>query len=107
MPASPPRSSTSMRNVGQWSARSSATAAVFFRMDDATSCRLLEAHDRAPVASLPPRFAYDRRCVASLCGSMMVHFALQRGHDVDASHETLEESPDLAEVYGRMRDGAL
>jgi aminoglycoside phosphotransferase (APT) family kinase protein len=81
-----------------------ATVAVFFRMDDATSARLISTHDEAPVsAQLPARFIYLRRMIAALCGVLFLNVARERGH---AGGETaLELALTLGEVQDRMRAG--
>ena len=56
-----------------------AAVAVFLRMDDATSAQLIAAYDDAPVAALPPRFAYDRRLIAAMCGAIFVDLAPAAG----------------------------
>ena len=83
-----------------------ATAAVFLRMDDAACHALLGAYDGAPVASLPPRFAYDRRLVAAVCGAIFLQMALGRGH-AGATGETLDSTASLGDVYQQMRTGAV
>ena len=84
-----------------------AAIAVFLRMDDATCQRLLAAHDGAPVNALPPRFVYDRRLVAVLCGAMFLHLARIGGHAGADGTETLETTASLGEFYQRMRAGAV
>jgi aminoglycoside phosphotransferase (APT) family kinase protein len=80
-----------------------ATVSMFLRFDDATCLALLAAHDGQPVAELPARFAYLRRLVATLCGTIMLHFARLAGHP-GASEET---ALTLLEFYGRFRAGAI
>lgn len=80
-----------------------ATAAMFFRFDEAACLALLAAYRGEPVTSLPPRFRYDRRLVAALSGSMFLKLARASGHlgAVDA------EPPALADIYQGLRSGAL
>ncbi len=82
-----------------------AAVAVFLRMDDATSAQLLAAHDDAPVAALPPRFAYDRRLIAAMCGAIFVDLARRQGHRGGTA--TLDETLGLGDVHQRMRERAL
>ena len=84
-----------------------AAAAVFLRMDDATCARLIEAHDGAAPAALPARFVYDRRLVASLCGTLFLHLARAAGHTGAAGDETLTATPSLVDIYQQMRAGTL
>ena len=84
-----------------------AAIAVFFRMDDETCKALLAAHDGAAPATLPARFAYDRRFVAALCGTMFLHLARLAGHGGAGGEETLASTPSLAEIHAAMRTGAL
>jgi aminoglycoside phosphotransferase (APT) family kinase protein len=83
-----------------------ATVALFLRMDDAACHALFAAYDGAPVASLPPRFAYDRRLVAAVCGALFLRMALGRGH-AGATGETLASTASLVDVYQQMRTGAV
>ncbi|MCA1663176.1 MAG: phosphotransferase [Myxococcales bacterium] len=83
-----------------------ATLAVFLRMDDAACRALLAAYDGAPVASLPARFAYDRRLVAAACGAVFVQMARARGH-AGSGGETLASTSPLGDVYQQMRTGAV
>lgn len=82
-----------------------AAISVFFRMDAAACLQLLAAHDGAGVASLPARFAYDRRFVAVLCGAMFLQLARQAGHPGASGQELLATSPSLTEFYQRVRAG--
>ena len=85
-----------------------AAVAVFLRMDDATSAKLIAAHDQAPVAAqLPARFIYLRRMVAALCGSLFLHVARAGGHAGARGHETFDLAPTLGDVHGGMRAGAI
>jgi aminoglycoside phosphotransferase (APT) family kinase protein len=83
-----------------------AAVSVFLRMDEATSCALLAAYDRAPVSSLPAGFAYHRRLVATFCGTIFLHLARQAGYPGDAD-AALETTATLFDCYQRMRAGAL
>lgn len=80
-----------------------ATAAMFFRLDEAASLALLSAYQGEPVTSLPPRFLYDRRLAAALAGSMFLKLARASGHlgSVDAA------PPSVADIYQSLRTGAL
>ena len=84
-----------------------AAIAVFLRMDDDTCRKLIEAHDGEPLDELPARFLYDRRLAATMCGSIFLSLATQGGHPGANGTETLEHSLSMAEVYQRMRAGAL
>ncbi len=83
-----------------------AAIAVFLRMDDATCRALLAIHDGEPVAVVPPRFTYNRRLVAVLCGTLFLHLARYGGH-VGSRSETLDSTTPLSELYTQMRAGAL
>jgi aminoglycoside phosphotransferase len=80
-----------------------AAAAMFLRMDEATCFALLEAHDGVAPAALPARFAYWRRMVAAMCGSIFLSLARHRGY----AGSSADEGMTLAEAYGQMRTGAL
>jgi aminoglycoside phosphotransferase (APT) family kinase protein len=84
-----------------------AAISVFLRMDEDTCRKLLAAHDDQPVAALPARFAYDRRLVAVLCGTMFLHLAGQNGFAGPADVPILESAPSLGDCYQRMRAGEL
>ena len=84
-----------------------AAISVFLRMDEATRLRLLAAYDGKPVTALPPRFAYDRRLVAALCGALFLRLARASGHPGASGSETLEAIPGLGEFYQRMRSGTV
>lgn len=84
-----------------------AAIAVFLRMDEPTCRRLLAAHDGAPVAVLPPRFNYNRRLVAALCGTAILNLARKAGHAGAAGGETLDSTLSLGAVYQQMGAGAL
>ena len=77
-----------------------ATLAMFFRMDDAASRRLLAAYGDEPSSALPERFLYNRRLVAVLCGAAFLGTGTH-------GTETLEDTPPLGEIYRRMMTGAL
>jgi len=82
-----------------------AALAVFLRLDEAACLALLSAHDGASVTDLPARFHYDRRLIATLCGCMFLHIARTLGHP--GGEEPIENAPQLADVYQRMRTGQL
>lgn len=84
-----------------------AAIAVFFRMDDDTCKALLAAHDGAAPATLPARFAYDRRLVSALCGTMFMQLARLGGHAGASGEETLASTASLADIHAAMRAGAL
>jgi aminoglycoside phosphotransferase len=85
-----------------------ATVSVFLRMDERTCGELLSAYDGEPApTTLPARFAYSRRLVAAFAGAMMLHLAQQSGHADAGSAKTIDSAPSLADVYQRMRSGAL
>jgi aminoglycoside phosphotransferase (APT) family kinase protein len=84
-----------------------AAVALFLRMDEPTSLALLSAHDGAPVTRVPPRFAYDRKLVACLCGTIFLHLARTAGHPGPSDRDTLDNAATLVEVYPRMRTGEL
>jgi len=78
-----------------------AAVSVFLRMGADDQRALLAAYG-APES---PRFAYDRRLVAIVCGVIFLHLAAHAGHaggdtDVDAT-------PSLADCYLKMRTGTL
>lgn len=82
-----------------------AAISVFMRMDDATSQRLIAAHDGVAVAALPARFGYNRRLIAVTCGAIFLHLARQGGHA--GGDANLESTLGLGDVYQRMRAGTL
>ena len=84
-----------------------AAISVFLRMDDETCRRLLAAYDGAPLATLPARFAYNRRLVVILCGAAFLMLARDNGHAGATGGETLDSTPPLGELYQRMRSGVL
>jgi aminoglycoside phosphotransferase (APT) family kinase protein len=84
-----------------------ATISVFMRMDDESCRQLLEAYDGSALATLPARFSYDRRLVASLCGTMFLYLAVRSGRPVMTGVERLEDMPTLSEFYQRMRAGEV
>lgn len=84
-----------------------AAISVFLRMDDAACQRLLTAYEGEPVTDLPPRFAYDRRLAAALCGTMFLHLARAGGHPGATGTETLDATPTLGDFYQRMRSGEV
>jgi aminoglycoside phosphotransferase (APT) family kinase protein len=84
-----------------------AAIAMFLRMNEPTCLAFVSAHDGVPVTRLPPRFAYNRRLVAALCGTIFLHLARTAGHPGPGARDTLEATATLAEVYPRMRSGEL
>ena len=82
-----------------------AAISVFLRMDDATCCALLAAHDGAPVDRLPARFAYTRRLAAIVCGTCFLWLA--RAAPPTYAPPSLDATPALAEIYQQLRAGAL
>lgn len=78
-----------------------AAAATFMRFDGDACRALLEAHDGVAPETLPARFAYWRRMVATLCGSIFLMLARHGGYTGNA------EGPTLAEAYAEMRAGTL
>ena len=84
-----------------------AAIAVFLRMDEGTSRRLLAAYDGEPDARLPAPFHYNRRLVAVLCGAGFLQMARRNGHAGAAGGETLDSTPSLGEFYQRLRSGSL
>jgi len=84
-----------------------AAIAVFLRMDDETCQRLLAAHDGEPVTTLPARFAFNRRLVAALCGTLFLRLAHHGGHAGATGEDTFDRAPSLGEIYPRFRSGAL
>jgi hypothetical protein len=80
-----------------------ATLAVFLRMDDAATRRLLAAYDDRGDGEVPDRFGAMCRLVAALAGAMQLHVArgLQHPGATDAA------APTLAEFYQQLRVGAL
>jgi aminoglycoside phosphotransferase (APT) family kinase protein len=85
-----------------------AVVAVFLRMDQANSLRLLSAYDNdQPVAQLPARFAYQRRVVAALGGTAQLFIARQLEHPGASEADTFESVLPLGEFYQRLASGAL
>ena len=84
-----------------------ATISVFLRMDEPTCLRLLAAYDGEPISTLPARFAYDRRLVAVLCGTLFLDLARRGGHAGATGLESLDATPSLGELYPRIRSGTL
>lgn len=78
-----------------------AAVAMFLRMDDETCRALLAAHDGVAPSAVPARFAYWRRTIAAMCGSIFLMLARRGGYAGDA------EGGTLAEAYAQMRTGAL
>jgi hypothetical protein len=76
-------------------------------MDDATCVQLLAAYDGAPVATLPARFAYDRRLAATMIGVVFLHLARQSGHPGATGDETLESTLSLGDFYQHLRTGGV
>ncbi|MGE0871099.1 MAG: phosphotransferase [Kofleriaceae bacterium] len=83
-----------------------AAIAVFLRMDDETSRRLLSAYEGETVSRIPPRFSYNRRLIATLCGTMFLHLARAAGH-AGSTTEALESATALGEIHQRMRTGTI
>jgi aminoglycoside phosphotransferase (APT) family kinase protein len=84
-----------------------AAASIFLRMDAETSRRLLEAHDGAPVRTLPPRFSYNQRLVSVLAGTMFLRLARQLGHAGATGEETIASTMDLTGFYQQLMAGTL
>jgi aminoglycoside phosphotransferase (APT) family kinase protein len=84
-----------------------AAISLFLRMDDATSQRLLAAHDEAPILALPARFLYSRRLVGVMCGTLFLRLAREAGHAGAKGEETFDSTLPLAELYQRLRAGSL
>jgi aminoglycoside phosphotransferase (APT) family kinase protein len=84
-----------------------AEISLFLRMDEPTCQALLAAYDDAPVSPLPARFAYNRRLVAAVCGSIFLRLARLAGHTGATGGETIASTPSLGDVYQRMRAGSL
>lgn len=80
-----------------------AAVSLFFRFDEARCLRLVSAHDGEAVTILPARFVYDRKLVGAMIGSIFMKLAREGGHPGDAN----APAPELAEVYGMMREGKL
>jgi aminoglycoside phosphotransferase (APT) family kinase protein len=80
-----------------------AVLAMFLRMDEGASRRLLAAYDGAPLAALPARFLYLRRLAAALAGAFQLQLARQLQHPGDAGAAPLS----LGEFYQQLRGGAL
>lgn len=83
-----------------------AAIAVFVRMDAAACKRLLAAYDGAET-ELTPRFDYNRRLVALLCGVTILNLARQGGHPGATGTESLADTPDLGAFYQRMMTGEI
>lgn len=83
-----------------------AAAAVFLRMDDRTCLKLLAVYDDEPVSGIPARFAYFRRLVAILGGTIFLRLAHQGGHAGATGDETLSSTLSLGDFYRRMMSGS-
>lgn len=84
-----------------------AVLAVFLRMDDAVSRRLIAAYDDTPCAELPARFLYMRRLVAALAGAMQLSLARQMGHAGASGAERQDTVLALGEFYQQLRAGTI
>ena len=82
-----------------------ATIAMFFRLDDETSCKLIAAHNDAPVDAVPDVFRYFRRFAPVMSGAAALHMARLRGHP--GGEVAAELTPSLGEVYQQLRSGAF
>jgi aminoglycoside phosphotransferase (APT) family kinase protein len=83
-----------------------ATAAVFFRMDDAACRQMLGACFGDPVAVLPEEFIALRRLVAVLAGVTFLGLAHRGGHAGDTGASP-SSAMTLAECHARQRAGTL
>jgi aminoglycoside phosphotransferase (APT) family kinase protein len=83
-----------------------AVASLFLAMDEATSRRLVAAHDGASPDALPPTFLYFRRLTGVVLGAGFLSMARQGGHDGEAP-DTLDAAPPLVAFYRRLHTGAL
>jgi aminoglycoside phosphotransferase (APT) family kinase protein len=84
-----------------------AAIAVFMRMGGETCRRFLKLHDGVPIATLPERFLYVRRLVATLLGSVFMRLpggAVRAGL---TGVETVESVLSLADFYQAMRVGKV
>jgi aminoglycoside phosphotransferase (APT) family kinase protein len=84
-----------------------ASISVFARLDDETCQRLLAAYEGAPVGALPARFAYFRRLVSAMAGTLFLRLARQSGHPGTDGTETLDSTPSLGAFYQRVFSGGL
>jgi aminoglycoside phosphotransferase (APT) family kinase protein len=84
-----------------------AAIAVFMRMDAETCRRFIELHDGTNVATLPARFLYVRRLVATLLGSMFMQLSGEEIREGILGTETPDTVLSLAEFYQAMRGGTL
>lgn len=84
-----------------------AVLAVFLRMDEGTSLRLLSAYDGAPHPELPGRFIYTRRLAAALAGVFQLFLAQKMQHAGATGAETLAATLSLGEFYQQLRAGTL
>jgi aminoglycoside phosphotransferase (APT) family kinase protein len=84
-----------------------AAISVFLRMDESSCRSLLSAYEGRALSSLPERFAYQRRLVAALCGSLFLHLARHSGHPGAGDGESLESTLSLGDLYQQLRSGAL
>jgi aminoglycoside phosphotransferase (APT) family kinase protein len=83
-----------------------ATLAVFLRMDEATSLRLLAAYDgRTSASAIPERLVYTRRLVAVLAGSASLLLARRLEHP--GAETAVENALALGDFYQQMRAGTL
>lgn len=83
-----------------------AAAAVFLRMDNRTCLTLLAVYDGESVSTIPARFAYFRRLVAVLGGTIFLRLAQQGGHAGSTGDETLSSTLSLGDFYRRMMTGS-
>jgi aminoglycoside phosphotransferase (APT) family kinase protein len=84
-----------------------AVLAVFLRMDEGTSLRLLSAYEDRPLAGLPASFLHARRLAAALAGAFQLQLAFQMKHPGATGMETAEGTSSLGDFYQRLRAGAL
>ncbi|MDB4932532.1 MAG: hypothetical protein JWM10_5016 [Myxococcaceae bacterium] len=80
-----------------------ATLAVFLRMDDDDSLRLLAAYEGRRGDAIPDRFRATCRLVAALAGAMQLYVARRLQHPGATEAEALP----LAEFYQQLRAGKL
>jgi hypothetical protein len=84
-----------------------AAISVFLRMDEGTCQGLLAAYEGEPPAPLSARFAYNRRLVAVLCGTIFLQLAHRNGYAGATGGETLASTLSLGDLYQRMGAGFL
>ncbi|MEO7359200.1 MAG: phosphotransferase [Gemmatimonadaceae bacterium] len=82
-----------------------AAFAMFFRLDEVASRKLLSAHGSASVDTLPAVFRYFKRFSAVMSGAAALHMARLRGHT--GGDVAVGGTPSLGDIYQQMRAGSF